>query len=133
MITINDILNLVKEKTGANNINPETDIFSDLGCVGDDFHELIDEYAKRFSIDMSGYLWFFHADEEGISVGGLFFKPPYEKVKRIPITPTILLHYANEGKWSMKYPAYKLPKRRFDLIINLITVIVVVIWIILTC
>ena len=62
----------------------------DKGIHGDDFHELIDEYAKVFKVDMTGYLWYFHADEEGNSFGGSIIKPPYDRVKRIPVTPALL-------------------------------------------
>ena len=128
MKTINDILEFVEEKTGTKNVGSETDIFFDLGCTGDDFDELIETYSERFSVDMSGYLWYFHADEEGHNIGALFFKPPYRRVKRIPITPSVLLYYANKGVWSMKYPEHKLPKRRIDIIIGILILIAVLIW-----
>jgi len=36
------------------------------------------------------------------------------------VTPGMLLEFANSGTWDIKYPAHELPKRRFDLIINML-------------
>lgn len=127
--SINDIIEFVEDHVGARNVQPTDDIFGDLGCVGDDFHELIDKYAKKFQVDVSAYLWYFHADEEGYSIGRLFFKPPYERVTRIPITPDILLLFANSGKWDITYPGHTLPKSRKDLLINGIFVCVLLAYI----
>jgi len=120
MYNLTDILDLVSKKTGCQDATVSSDIESDLGCYGDDFHELITEYSKIFSVDMTSYLWYFHTGEEGNSFGGHFFKAPYERVKRIPVTPDMLLEFANKGKWDLQYPKHKIPKRRFDLLINLI-------------
>lgn len=130
--SIHDIIDLVKEKSGADDVNELTDIFEDLGCVGDDFHELIEEYAKKYNVDMTSYLWYFHADEEGgwNSIGNIFFKPPYQRVKRIPVTPLMLLKFAMQKKWEVSYPEHHLPKRRYDIIINRIMVILFIIVII---
>jgi hypothetical protein len=118
--TIEEIIALVSKKSGASvdEIKPDSDIFHDIGLVGDDFHELIEEYAKKYSVNMESYLWYFHADEEGRSFGGEFFAPPYRLVKRIPVTPIMLVEFANKGKWDISYPEHTLPKRRNDLLIN---------------
>ena len=117
-----NIISFVKDLAGLDKITSQTDIFFDLGVTGDDFHELIDEYSKKFNVDMFPYLWYFHADEEGNSFGVSFFKPPYERVKRIPVTPKMLSDFANKGKWSIAYPEHTLPKRRYDIIINRVLV-----------
>jgi hypothetical protein len=119
-----DIVNFIVHKTGCkeNEVTPSCDIKNDLGCWGDDFHELIDEYSKKFNVDMTSYLWYFHSNEEGLSIGGIFIKPPYERVTLISVTPTILLDCANQGKWLLKYPEHNLPKRRYDILINQILV-----------
>lgn len=115
--TIEKIIKLVITKTGCDEfeVQADTDIFGELGCVGDDFHELISEFAEKFEVDISTYLWYFHADEEGQNFGALFFKPPYCRVKRIPVTPSVLLQAANSGKWMIVYPEHKLPKYRYDI------------------
>lgn len=116
------ILSFLKDLIGEDKITLHSDIFFDTGVRGDDFHEMIEAYQKAFKVDMTNYLWYFHTDEEGESIGVGFFKPPYELVKRIPVTPQMMLDFANTGKWTIEYPAHKLPKRRYDLILNSILV-----------
>ena len=118
-----NILTFLTDLVGVEKIDSQTDIFLDLGVTGDDFHEMIEEYQKTYNVDMTSYLWYFHADEEGQSIGGGFFKAPHERVKRIPVTPKMLLDFANKGKWTIEYPEHTLPKRRYDLIINTILVL----------
>jgi hypothetical protein len=129
MLKIDEILELVKAETGTDNVSENSDIEKDLGCTGDDFDELISKYASKFNIDMTTYLWYFHSSEEGLgSIGGAFFKPPNEKVERIPITPKMLATYAEKGKWEVEYPEHKIPEKRYDLLINQIIFIVIVIY-----
>jgi hypothetical protein len=132
MPTATEIIEFVKKSTGSENITSDTDIFAN-GTVGDDFHELIDSYAKTYSVNMTNYLWYFHADEEGgwNSIGGLFITPPYKKVKRISVTPALLTDFATKGKWDIKYPHHKVPKRRYDILINQIVFAGVIIWLII--
>ena len=108
---------------------------NDQGVCGDDFHELIDEYAKLFNVDMRGYLWYRHAEEEGgwNSFRGSFFKPPNKRVTHIPVTPALLLEMANERHWDVQYPSHKLPKRRWDMIINQVFFVVVIAWALYSC
>ena len=82
---------------------------------------------------MNSYLWYFHTDEEGNSFGSGFFKPPNERVKHIPVTAEVLLKSANEGKWTIEYPEHKIPKRRYDIIINQILILLAVIILIYKC
>lgn len=131
MPTLTEMMDFVKEYTGSTDIYSDTDIFED-GTVGDDFHELMEKYAQTFSVDMTDYLWYFHADEEGgLSVGGLFFAPPYKMVERIPVTPAMLTEFAEKGRWNIKYPQHKFPKRRGDILVNQLFVVVVVSWLII--
>lgn len=119
MYSIDEIIEFVKLRSGAKILTPSTDIFEDCGIVGDDFHELMQAYMKFYQVDMSKYLWYFHSNDEGLTnFGGIFFKPPYARVKRIPITPTLLMKFANSRKWSIKYPEHKVPNKRYDLLIN---------------
>jgi len=127
MPTTSEIIDFVKKFTGRKKITDETDIF-DSGVVGDDFHELIEKFAKTYSVDMKNYLWFFHTDEEGRDgIVEFFFDPPNRRVKRIPVTPSLLTKFANKGKWSMKYPKHKIPKKRYDLIINEILMVAIIV------
>lgn len=114
----NDIIEFISDLAGTGKVRDDSDIFDDIGMGGDDFHEMIEKYAAKYSVDMNGYLWYFHNDEEGQNIGGLFFTPPYNRVKRIPVTPAMLTNFANKGKWDIQYPEHKLPNKRYDIIIN---------------
>lgn len=123
MSWINEIRNFLEDYSATYAEDPDIDIYEDMGITGDDFHEMINKYAKTYDVDMSEYLWYFHTDEEGSSFGGQFFKPPYERVKRIPVTPRMLASFIETKKWKIDYPPHKIPKVRKDLIINKILVI----------
>lgn len=133
MYTQEEINELIRAKTGVDDVQPSDDLRYDLGVWGDDLHELLAEYANTFSVDMSGYLWYFHTEEEGQNFGGGFFKPPNERVKHIPITPALLLDMANKGRWDMIYPEHRLPKRRWDIIINQALALIFLVWIVRSC
>ncbi len=132
MPTETEIIDFVKKNTGSESIISDTDIFAE-GTVGDDFHELIESFAKTYCVDMTNYIWYFHADEEGgwNSISGLFFAPPYKKVKRIPVTPALLADFATKGKWDINYPQHKVPKKRYDILINQIAFAGVIVWLII--
>lgn len=132
-ITEDEIIQFLKEETYEDSITSDTDIFNDCGVSGDDSHELIEKYHKKYTVDMSNYLWYFHCDEEGTgSIGGLFFKAPYKRVNRILITPKMLTEFANSKKWKIDYPEHNLPKYRYDLLINQILFLFILIWLIST-
>ena len=115
---------MISNFTDQYEIKPDTDIYNDLRCVGDDFFELLEMYSKHFSVDMSAFLWYFHSDGEGPpGIGQEFFKPPYDRVERIPVTPAMLTEFANSGKWSIEYPPHQIPKIRWDIRIDLILVV----------
>ncbi|MCX6229912.1 MAG: DUF1493 family protein [Bacteroidetes bacterium] len=134
-VTTENIIDFIEDLSGNDKIMYNSDLFGEIGIVGDDFHEMIEKYQKKFSVDMSGYLWYFHTNEEGHSIGSAFYTPPYEKVKRIPVTPFMLCNFANKGKWGLKYPVHSLPKKRFDLLINGLIAglffIAIIIWLII--
>lgn len=105
--SIENIYKLIHGETGMVTLRPDIDIYQQ-GVVGDDFHELIEKYQKEFEVDMDSYLWYFHSDEEGINFpGAIFSKLPYDRVKRIPVTPQLLLKFDNSGVWELKYPDHE--------------------------
>lgn len=128
-----EISGFIKSKTGIVNLNLNDDLLKDQGVSGDDFHELIADYQKIFNVDMTNYLWYFHSDEEGNNIGGVFFKPPYERVNHIPVSPAKLLEFANKGRWEMEYPVHKLPKFRWDMIINATLLLIALSWALYSC
>lgn len=119
---IREISNFLEDYSGVYPGNEDTDIYKDMGVVGDDFHEMIEKFAKQYQVDMTDYLWYFHADEEGQSIGGVFYKAPYQKVQRIPFTPKMLAYFIETKKWKIDYPKHDTPKSRPDLLINKIVV-----------
>jgi Protein of unknown function (DUF1493) len=130
-ITEEEIIHFLKEETYEEEITSETDIFNECGISGDDSHELIEKYQMKYNVDMSNYLWYFHCDEEGSTfITGMFFKPPYKRVTRIPITPKMLTDFANSKIWKIDYPEHKLPKYRYDMIFNQVLFLVILIWLI---
>lgn len=132
MYTIDEIIDFLVDLSGNDKILADSDLFSEIRIVGDDFHEMIEKYANKYNVNMTKYLWYFHTDEEGqSSIGSLFFKAPYERVKRITITPTMLVDIANKGVWTIEYPNHILPKKRYDLLINQSIVIIFFVIIIL--
>lgn len=114
------IIEFIKKFAGLDSIHGETDLFGDANITGDDFHDLISKYSKQFHVDMSTYLWYFHTDEEGQNLGAIFFKSPNQLQGRIPITPKLLTDFANTGLWNIPYPEHIVPKRRYDLLVNMI-------------
>ena len=119
MPSIDDVVQFVREQTQfAGALTPDTTLQADIGVFGDDMHDFITAYAKRFSVDVSTYLWYFHTGEEGWSIGGLFYDPPSERVQQVPITIRMLHEFTERGRWSIDYPQHELPKRRVDILIN---------------
>lgn len=135
--SFDDIKGFIVERTSCEEkeVTPNCDLMNDLGCSGDDFHELIDDYRNKFNVNMDNYLWYFHTDEESHSnsVGRFFFKAPYERVRHIPVTPTLLLDSANSGNWLLTYPEHTLPRRRNDILVNQIIVVLFIIFLIYKC
>ena len=126
------LVELIAESVGvqATEVLPGTDIEHDLGCVGDDFHELMDAYSTRFKVDMNDYRWYFHTQEEGMNLGSMDFPPPNDRVERIPVTPALLAKFAVQGSWGVAYPAHDLPEHRLDLTLNRVLLLLVVAWVI---
>lgn len=131
--TIDNIIGFLIDISGVDDVYPECNIHDELGLKGDDFDEMIIEYSKTYSVDMTDYLWYFHTEEEGswISIGGSVFDPPDKLVKRIPVTPTMLAEFANIGKWNVIYPDHEIPKKRHDISLNTILVGIAVLWLII--
>ena len=101
----------------------DADVFDIFGIDGDDGSEFIEAFAASFGVDVSNYRWYFHHAEEGWNFGALFFRPPYARVPRLPITPTILLEAIRTKRWPMEYPDHRLPKARWDVRLNLAAIV----------
>lgn len=107
-VKLSEIIHFIAEKSGENieKIHPETNISDDLGVVGEDWHEFIEEFAKRYEANIESYLWYFHTEPEGF--------PPLRKwYKLIPVTPLMLQDFANKGFWDMAYPPHPEPEEYY--------------------
>ncbi|WP_426036211.1 hypothetical protein [Brevundimonas sp. DC300-4] len=107
--------------------NGNADLFEVCGIAGDDASDFMDAFGARFGVDDDGYRWYFHHGEEGSNFGGLFFKPPYRRVVRVPITPDMLAEAIESKRWPLRYPPHELPTVRWDIRINQILMIIPVI------
>jgi hypothetical protein len=120
MTDLADVYAFLENEAGVREakLTPYSDLESDLGITGDDFFELAEAFAKAFNVDMAAYRWYFHHSEEGtFNPGALFFKPPYRRVARIPVTPALLLSAAHAGAWPVSYPEHFL-SRRYDILLT---------------
>ena len=95
------------------------DLFAQ-GFTGKRFTELVRSFSQKFRVNTDNYLWYFHTDEEGMNVGSVFFKAPYQRVQRIPVTPFMLADFANKGYWEIHYPAHEIPASRLDHLLNIL-------------
>lgn len=99
-------------------LSEQTDLCGEHGMCVFDLEDLLEEFAERFAVDLSGYLWYFHSDEEGVSPGRWFFPAPQDRVTRIPLQLGLLYRAAELGRWPVEYPEHSLPARRWDTVIN---------------
>jgi hypothetical protein len=119
MPTFDEVAAFVRERTGFRGPLTVTTVLQfGIGVYGDDMDDLLAGYAKRYGVDLSRYLWYFHTGEEGFNIGGLFFPPPNAGVRTIPITLGMLREFAELGRWAVEYPSHELPRSRWDIRLN---------------
>lgn len=124
---LDDIIDLLVEQSRVPRarIMPDSDLESELGITGDDHFQLMEEFMKRFEVNMLEYRWYFHCAEEGTAIFSRIFKPPNKRVEHIPVTPAVLLQAAELRRWPLTYPAHSLPKHRWDVILSWVLMIAV--------
>ncbi|RYD97659.1 MAG: DUF1493 family protein [Sphingobacteriales bacterium] len=119
-IPLSDVLAFVRWKTDSPEATEDDDLFADLNCTGKDFTALVESFSMRFGVDTENYKWYFHTNEEDHSIGAMLYKPPHERVRRIPVTAVTLWHIANAGYWNIDYPEHEIPSSRVDFLINIL-------------
>ena len=124
LISEKELLDFISQHIGLS-LRIDDDIY-EKGVIGDDFFELMEVYSDKYKVDMSDFLWYFHNTEEGQNFGSLFFKTPFQRIKRIPVTAKMLLLFANNGKWRMDYPSHFISEKRWDIVFNRLFVGVIV-------
>lgn len=129
MIIEKEIIDFIETEYWKSNLQSNSDIFETVRISGDDCFELIEKFSKKYDVDISNFLWYFHHEEEGSwnSIGGYFYKSPDKLVNRIPITPKMLAQFAETKKWEINYPHHQVPDKRKDLIFNQIVLIIITI------
>jgi hypothetical protein len=129
MITEKEIIDFIETEYWKSNLQSNSDIFEIVRISGDDCYELIEKFSKKYDVDISNFLWYFHHEEEGSwnSIGGYLYKSPDKLVKRIPITPKMLTKFAETKKWKINYPYHELPEKRKDILLNKIVLIITLI------
>jgi len=129
MITEKEIIDFIETEYWKSNLQSNSDIFKTVRISGDDCYELIEKFSKKYNVDISNYLWYFHHEEEGSwsSFGSFLYKTPDKLVKRIPITPKMLAKFVETKNWEINYPIHNLPEKRKDLILNQILVVTILV------
>ncbi|WP_299262767.1 DUF1493 family protein [uncultured Psychrosphaera sp.] len=129
MIVLKDIYLFLEEALGIDpkTIKPGSDLFEDFGVFGDDLFELIEVFSENYSVNVDDFLWYFHSPEEASSLFRMIFLPPNKRVSRIPITPDMLVQYANQKCWGLEYPAHEIPNRRWDILLSQLLLITLLI------
>lgn len=121
--THSDLASFLEEYSGGQAPSFDADVFDALGIDGDDAFEFMDRFTARFGISADNYRWYFHHGEEGWNLGGIFFRPPYRRVKRIPVTTATLVEAIETRHWPLRYPEHELPSVRWDIRLNQLLII----------
>ena len=99
--TMIELINLVIELRGKYEkpLGPETKLYEDLGMDGDDADEFIQEYIKKFDVDMSEFHFEHYFNLEGFSlfsiIKSIFVQaPPLKSVSLGDLEKSAI-----KGKW----------------------------------
>ena len=73
-----EIIDFIETEYWKSNLQSNSDIFETVRISGDDCFELIEKFSKKYDVDISNFLWYFHHEEEGSwnSIGGCFINRP---------------------------------------------------------
>lgn len=89
-------------------LSVSTTLFGDLGIDGDDAHDLLAAFGKRFNVDLSALDITKHFGPEGAWPWALFYwvvlwsrsGTPEQKARLSPITIADLVRAVESGKWT---------------------------------
>lgn len=114
-----EILDFVAEFTGAKRekLTPDSTLYGDLGVDGADGWELIEEFGRRFQVDVATFRGERHFGPEGFPVYAPFAwlfhlvswpfrkkQTPEEKAGLLPIRIADLIAAAERRRWPLNFP-----------------------------
>lgn len=100
-------------------LGDEDNLFDKLSIDGDDAFEFIHAFVKTYDVNMNAYRWYFHHGEEGFNPAWLIgIRPPWARVKSIPVTMGVLQQAIDSGRWPIDYPPHAQPKVRVDVLVS---------------
>ena len=111
-----DIQNFISDYTGVHKkrITKDTNLQRDLGLHGDEAGDFIEEFSKRYNVDLNGFIFDKHFDTEGS------FNPIYylylllfkrQELRKTIISVSDLLHAAVARKWDSLFNSVILPNK----------------------
>jgi acyl carrier protein len=81
-------------------LRPETRLEEDLGITGDDAAELLQAFAERFGVDMTGLSFHKHFGPEGCNPLWFFYTPTWLRAHgSYPVTIDHLVRVAEIKRW----------------------------------
>ncbi len=86
------------------NMPADTDVVNDGKIYGDDVWALVDEFSKRFNVEMRDLRWYHHTGPEGCNPLWLFYRPLWNRKTHVPIRLSDLIESSRRGVWGIKYP-----------------------------
>jgi len=80
------------------------DLVEAARIYGDDVCEFVEDFGRRFNVDVTGFRWEHHTGPEGCNPLWLLFPPRWTRLPNLPIRTIDLIDSARDGRWSIRYP-----------------------------
>jgi hypothetical protein len=103
---VDDLREFVATRLGAKvaEISAQTCLVGDLKLLAPDLDELIEDFAERYGVDCSSYLWYHHTSPDGCNPVWSLIPPWWSRAQRVPLRVSDLAASAVHGKWQIVYP-----------------------------
>ncbi|MBX3430624.1 MAG: DUF1493 family protein [Hyphomonadaceae bacterium] len=133
-IPLGEIIDLAKNRTGRQQVTPDTRLYADLGMTGEDAREFLLALAAKYDIDLERLIWLRYFDDEpsisdlmepAITLGASVLSPDFairwqaaRKVER-EITIAHLADVARAKVWTDPGDAFRRARGYSPLVIAL--------------
>jgi len=102
---VEKVESLIKEFAGNDiSIGEHTSIQYDLGIEGDDAGDLMEEYSRRFSVNLDGFIFEKYFDYEGgfnpVVYLSSLLKREKNKTRKVSLTVAMLVDGCKRGRWN---------------------------------